>query len=332
MKCDRCNYDNLDDAKYCVNCGKKLPKKTFEEIKIPIKKKEPQADNTQNPSNTEDLIKKTNKKKQLEEELKQEQLKQEQLKEQDELDEQERLKEQIRILQEQLEEQKQAQAREQVQEEETREELNEDYSDQIRNHRDHDFYQVEYMGDDDTDNRMPFNSREFFNVNDNSNEQSNNNLNDQFNDYNNQRDSFNNYDYKNDPSNNNNNQKDSFNLNIYDYHNGPSDNKNKQKDSFNNNNPFNISNNQKQNSQYNSEKKDTKRQKSTFLAVLLSLIVAGFGHFYLGKYMRGAVFLVLSLILSFLSSTYEIAFYIGIAVLVYQACDVYFLAQELKNE
>jgi len=76
------------------------------------------------------------------------------------------------------------------------------------------------------------------------------------------------------------------------------------------------------------------KRKSPFLAAILSLLIAGLGQFYLGKYSRGAVLLSLEIITSviYLWIHPDVGGLLNLSVSVFAALDAYKLAVKIKRE
>ncbi len=76
------------------------------------------------------------------------------------------------------------------------------------------------------------------------------------------------------------------------------------------------------------------KRKSPFLAAVLSLLIAGLGQFYLGKYPRGAVFLSLEIITSaiFFWIHPEIGGILNLSISIFAAYDAYKLATKINRK
>lgn len=73
--------------------------------------------------------------------------------------------------------------------------------------------------------------------------------------------------------------------------------------------------------------------KKQVLAAVLSLFVAGLGQLYIGRYLRGLVFLFLDIsTASLLTYSQEAAFILNVGVSLYASYDVYVLAGKEPEE
>jgi predicted nucleic acid-binding Zn ribbon protein len=73
-----------------------------------------------------------------------------------------------------------------------------------------------------------------------------------------------------------------------------------------------------------------KPAKKTWVAVLLSLIVTGLGHVYLGRWRRGLTILVITLVVGGVASlyfTYDHVMLIGLFFALFSAYDAYLLSR-----
>ena len=73
-----------------------------------------------------------------------------------------------------------------------------------------------------------------------------------------------------------------------------------------------------------------KPAKKTWVAVLLSLLVTGLGHVYLGRWRRGVTILVMTLVVGGVASlyyTYDQVMLVGLFFALFSAYDAYLLSR-----
>jgi predicted nucleic acid-binding Zn ribbon protein len=73
-----------------------------------------------------------------------------------------------------------------------------------------------------------------------------------------------------------------------------------------------------------------KPAKKTWVAVLLSLLVTGLGHVYLGRWRRGVTILVITLVVGGVASlyfTYDQVMLVGLFFALFSAYDAYLLSR-----
>jgi TM2 domain-containing membrane protein YozV len=78
----------------------------------------------------------------------------------------------------------------------------------------------------------------------------------------------------------------------------------------------------------------TKKRKNPTLAIILSLLVTGLGQIYLGKYVRGLVFFLGTVLIGWLMSfyiTYEQTLIIGVILAIISAYDAYLEAKKINS-
>jgi TM2 domain-containing membrane protein YozV len=76
------------------------------------------------------------------------------------------------------------------------------------------------------------------------------------------------------------------------------------------------------------------KRKSPILAAILSLLIAGVGQFYVGRFSRGLILLLLDLITFalFVWIHPDVGGFLNLAVTVYSAYDAYKLAVEINRK
>ncbi len=223
-KCDRCYFENPDDAEKCINCGKELPKVSIPQNKINLEIQE-------SPSkNSNQMVLRKQEKKPIE---------------------------------------------------------NNNIEPELK-HETNDYYVVEYRGKDSNSLNMTKNIE--------SEKRNKNNL----------------------VQNNKNNNEIT---NKFEYEGYYKLNFNNQQQNTSN---INIENIPKQNTKI-------KKPKKMWLTLLLSLLFIGFGHFYLGKYLRGLIFLAFALITGYLSLKYHDFIYIWLMISIYQIIDAALCCERINK-
>ena len=76
------------------------------------------------------------------------------------------------------------------------------------------------------------------------------------------------------------------------------------------------------------------KRKSLWVAILLQLIIAGLGHIYLGRFLRGAIFILVDLLTSYIYFQEESipALILSIIITIIAIYDSYKIANEMSKQ